>query len=155
LNRVPSLHSGRAKQTLTLVNVSRIQTWNHSCANSQYWQRCDADKVAATYDHAVVDRATSAHHQVVFVAIDGSVSGAMIKRRVAAAGVKVRGVVTGTLRTSMSPLAFSFALDGKQSPAAAGLCFPECCRRPGYSFDPGAASCAMALWSSWTSKILL
>jgi len=25
---------------LTLVNVSRIQTWNHSCANSQYWPRC-------------------------------------------------------------------------------------------------------------------
>jgi hypothetical protein len=89
------------------------------CAVSWACGVCDEDKVAATYDHAVVDRAMSTHHQVVFVAIDGPVSGAMINRRIAAAAMKVRGVVTGTLRTSISPLAFSFALGGKQSPAAA------------------------------------
>ena len=80
---------------------------------------CDEDKVAATYDHAVIARATARHRQVVFVAIDGRVSGAEIGRRVAAAAPKVRGVVPGTLRTSLSPSAFSFALDATQQPEAA------------------------------------
>lgn len=80
---------------------------------------CDEDKIAATYDHAVIDRAIARHHQVVFVAIDGPVSGAKISRRVAAAASKVRGVVTGTLRTSLSPPAFSFALDRTQTPEVA------------------------------------
>ena len=80
---------------------------------------CDEDKVAATYDHAVVDRAVAKHYQVVFVAIDGSRSAAESKRRVAAASSKVRGVVTGTLRTSLAPTAFSFALDRQQTPEAA------------------------------------
>jgi hypothetical protein len=80
---------------------------------------CDEDKIAATYDHAVIDRAIAKHHQVVFVAIDGYVSAAKITRRVAAAASKVRGVVTGSLRTSLAPPAFSFALDGTQEPAGA------------------------------------
>jgi hypothetical protein len=80
---------------------------------------CDEDKIAATYDHAVIDRAIARHHQVVFVAIDGPVSAAKISRRVTAAAPKVRGFVTGTLRTSLSPTAFSFALDGTRRPEVA------------------------------------
>jgi hypothetical protein len=75
---------------------------------------CDEDKVAATYDHAVIDRAASAHHQVVFVAVDGPVDAARIGRRVATAASKVPGIVRGSLRTSLSPTAFSFALDAAQ-----------------------------------------
>jgi len=71
---------------------------------------CDEDKIAATYDHAVIDRAASGHHQVVFVAVDGPVDAAKIGRRVAAAASKVPGIVRGSLRTSLSPTAFSFAL---------------------------------------------
>jgi hypothetical protein len=89
------------------------------CAVTWACGACDEDKIAATYDHAVIDRATARHHQVVFVAIDGSVSAAEINRRVAAAAPKVRGVVAGTLRTSLSPPAFSFALDATQKPEAA------------------------------------
>jgi hypothetical protein len=80
---------------------------------------CDEDKIAATYDHAVIDRAIARHHQVVFVAIDGPVSAAKISRRVTAAAPKVRGFVTGTLRTSLSPTAFSIALDGTRRPEVA------------------------------------
>jgi len=80
---------------------------------------CDEDKIAATYDHAVIDRAAARHHQVVFVAIDGPVSAAEISRRVGAAASRVRGVVIGTLRTSLSPPAFSFALDGTKRPEVA------------------------------------
>ncbi|HVR93590.1 MAG TPA: hypothetical protein VHI75_07065 [Casimicrobiaceae bacterium] len=84
------------------------------CAVAWACGACDEDKIAATYDHAVIERATARHHQVVFVAIDGPVSAAEISRRVAAAAPNVRGVVAGTLRTALSPPAFSFALDGTQ-----------------------------------------
>ena len=89
------------------------------CAVTWACGACDEDKIAATYDHAVIDRAMARHHQVVFVAIDGALSAAEISRRVGAAAPKVRGVVTGTLRTSLSPPAFSFALDGTRRPEVA------------------------------------
>ena len=80
---------------------------------------CDEDKIAATYDHAVIVRAIARHTQVVFVAIDGQVDAARIGRRVAAAASKVPGVVRGSLRTSLAPAAFSFALDAEQEAEAA------------------------------------
>ena len=76
---------------------------------------CDEDKVAATYDHAVMDAAIARHHQVVFVAIEGPVDAQRIGTRLAAAAAKVRGVQVGTLRTSLAPPAFSFALDTTQT----------------------------------------
>jgi hypothetical protein len=89
------------------------------CAVTWACGACDEDKVAATYDHVVIDRAIASHGQVVFVAIDGPVNVAKTTRRVAAAAPKVRGVVIGTLRTSLSPPAFSFALDGTRRPEVA------------------------------------
>jgi len=80
---------------------------------------CDEDKVAATYDHAVVDAAIGRHRQVVFVAIDGPVDVQRIGARLAAAAAKVRGVQVATLRTSRAPPAFSFVLDTMQTPQAA------------------------------------
>ena len=80
---------------------------------------CDEDKVAATYDHAVVDAAIGRHRQVVFVAIDGPVDVQRIGARLAAAAAKVRGVQAATLRTSQAPPAFSFVLDATQTPQAA------------------------------------
>ena len=72
---------------------------------------CDEDKVAATYDHAVIAAAMARHQRVVFVAVDGPVSAEKLAARIAAAANGIRGVQKGTLRTSASPLAFSFALD--------------------------------------------
>jgi hypothetical protein len=89
------------------------------CAVTWACGACDEDKIAATYDHAVIDRAMTRRHQVVFVAIDGALSAAEMSRRVGAAASRVRGVVAGTLRTSLSPPAFSFALDGTQRPEVA------------------------------------
>ena len=80
---------------------------------------CDEDKVAATYDHAVIDAAVARHRQVVFVAIDGPVDVQQIATRLTAAAAKVRGVRAGTLRTSLAPPAFSFALDTTQTAHAA------------------------------------
>jgi hypothetical protein len=78
---------------------------------------CIEDKVAATYDHAVVRRAIAAGQQVVFVAIDGSERADAFDRKIA--GARVAGVVAGTVRTSRAPPAFSFALDAKETPARA------------------------------------
>jgi hypothetical protein len=80
---------------------------------------CDEDKIAATYDHAVIDAAIAGHRQVVFVAIDGPVDAQRIAMRLTAAAAKVRGVQAGTLRTSLAPPAFSFVLDTTQTPTAA------------------------------------
>ena len=80
---------------------------------------CDEDKIAATYDHVLIETAIATHHQVVFVSIDESASAPAITRRIAAAASRVRGVVPGTTRTSLSPAAFSFSLDGKRKPESA------------------------------------
>jgi hypothetical protein len=80
---------------------------------------CIEDKVAATYDQAVIDRAVASHRQVVFVAIEGSVSASKVVAQISAAALKVRGVQPGSLRTSTTPPAFSFVLDGGHDPRAA------------------------------------
>jgi hypothetical protein len=80
---------------------------------------CDEDRIAATYDHAVIDAAIARHRQVVFVAIDGPVDAQGIGTRLIAAAAKVRGVQAGTLRTSQAPPAFSFVLDAAHTPRAA------------------------------------
>jgi hypothetical protein len=84
---------------------------------------CDEDKIAATYDHAVIDSAVARHRQVVFVAIDGPVDAKRIGARLAAAAAKVQGVQAGTLRSSLAPPAFSFVLDTTQTPTAAVAAF--------------------------------
>jgi len=78
---------------------------------------CVEDKVAATYDHAVIERATANGQQVVFVAVDGPVDGDALGRKIAKA--KVKGVVAGTVRVSVAPAAFSFVLDAREKPARA------------------------------------
>jgi hypothetical protein len=80
---------------------------------------CIEDKVAATYDYAVIDRAIASHRQVVFVAIEGPANPEKVVAQVAAAAPRVRGVQPGSLRTSTSPPAFSFVLDSGQDPRAA------------------------------------
>ena len=84
---------------------------------------CDEDKIAATYDHALIDAAIARHRQVVFVAINGPVDVQRIGPRLAAAAAKVRGVQAGSLRTSLAPPAFSFVLDATQTPQAAAAGF--------------------------------
>lgn len=76
---------------------------------------CDEDKIAATYDHAVVRKAAGAR-VVVFCELGGSVDAARITR----ATGRVRGVDAASIRVSANPAAMSFALDtARQSPKAA------------------------------------
>ena len=81
---------------------------------------CVEDKIAATYDHAVVTRAGARHHLVVFGEMKGAVDMTALVGKVALAAARVRGIDLGTVRTSASPPAFSFALDpGARSPDSA------------------------------------
>ena len=80
---------------------------------------CVEDRIAATYDYATINAAIAKHQQVVFVAIDGSMSAKTIEARIVAAATKIRGVRPGTLRTSLSPQAFSFVLDSRYEPKVA------------------------------------
>ena len=79
---------------------------------------CIEDKVAATYDHAVITQAKASHRQVAFVAIDGPYV-PDVGRRIAASARNVRGVETKSVRVSDSPAAFSFVLDAREEPARA------------------------------------
>lgn len=81
---------------------------------------CVEDKVAATYDHAVVTRAGTQHHLVVFGEMKGAVDMKALAGKIAPAAARVRGIDPGTVRTSASPPAFSFALDPRaRSPESA------------------------------------
>lgn len=68
---------------------------------------CVEDKMAATYDFAVVRQAAARQHVVVFCDVRGRLTQAALQ----AAAQQVRGVQGATVRTSASPLALSFALD--------------------------------------------
>ena len=72
---------------------------------------CIDDKVAATYDHAVVTRAVASHQLMVFGEIAGAVDMKVATSRIARAAPQVPGIDRRSVRTSLAPAAFSFALD--------------------------------------------
>jgi hypothetical protein len=72
---------------------------------------CIDDKVAATYDHAVVTRAVARHQLMVFGEIAGAVDMKVATSRIARAAPEVPGIDRRSVRTSLAPAAFSFALD--------------------------------------------
>lgn len=83
---------------------------SHACG------ACVEDKVAATYDHGVVERAAASGDVIVFCELTGPLDAAQLKRAVR----RMRGVEPQSVRVSMQPAALSFAVDPKlQSPQAA------------------------------------
>jgi len=83
---------------------------------------CVEDKVAATYDYAVVQRASAQGQVVVFCEIVGPVDAARIRK----ASAKVRGLDASTVRVSETPAAISFVVDAKnQSPQAAAAAIQQ------------------------------
>jgi hypothetical protein len=72
---------------------------------------CIDDKVAATYDHALIGEALKHDRAVVFAEVKGA-AGALERTRAArAAAARVLGVDPRTIRTSREPATLSFALD--------------------------------------------
>ncbi len=77
---------------------------------------CVEDKVAATYDYAVVQQAASKGRLMVFCEVGGAVDASRIRN----AARQVRGLDRSSVRLSTQPAALSFALDPAQlSPQAA------------------------------------
>jgi hypothetical protein len=85
------------------------------CAPAWSCGVCIEDKVAATYDHAVVQRA-AAKRQVIVVC---GVRGGLDPGRIRNAARQVRGLDRGSVRISSEPPALSFALDREQRPGEA------------------------------------
>lgn len=79
---------------------------------------CVEDRMAATYDHALVVRAMTRGHQVVFTDISSPeltrTQWQMLARTVQSIG----GVMRGSVRTSKSPTALSFEIDPRATTAA-------------------------------------
>jgi len=77
---------------------------------------CVEDKVAATYDWAVMQQAVAKGQAVVFCELAGRVDA----QRITQAARQVRGLERASLRISQDPAALSFAMDAaQQSPQAA------------------------------------
>ena len=80
---------------------------------------CIEDKVAATYDHAVVTGATRHGKAVVFAEPGLPSDSAKFAKAVAASARRAPGVDPGTVRTSAQPPTVSFALAPGVAPEAA------------------------------------
>ena len=94
--------------------LSALPAMVHACG------ACDEDKVAATYDHAIVIHAAAKHQLVVFGAIDGALDARAVGGKIVVAAQHVKGVARGSVHTSAEPAAFSFVLDPRtQTPEAA------------------------------------
>lgn len=81
---------------------------------------CLEDKVAATYDHALVQRALEKHRVVVFAEPRTAIDAARLKA-VEAAAARAPGVEAATVRTSAAPQSVSFVLDPKRASPGATL----------------------------------
>ena len=81
---------------------------------------CLEDKVAATYDHALVQRAIEQHRVVVFAEPRKLVDAAQLKT-MAARAARAPGVDASTVRTSAAPQSLSFVLDPRRADAKATL----------------------------------
>ena len=81
---------------------------------------CLEDKVAATYDHALVQRALEQHRVIVFAEPHGSVEPAKLKA-MAAKAARAPGVDASTVRTSAAPQSVSFVLDPRRATPRATL----------------------------------
>ncbi|HEY1326313.1 MAG TPA: hypothetical protein VGI14_05200 [Casimicrobiaceae bacterium] len=97
---------------------------------------CVEDKVAATYDHAVVTRAVERRHVVVFAAIEGSGDAQALSRRVRNAASRSAGVDRSSVRASADPAALSFALDPRAAaPEAALAAIEKAASAPGLKLE--------------------
>ncbi|HEY8250981.1 MAG TPA: hypothetical protein VIG70_10270 [Burkholderiales bacterium] len=72
---------------------------------------CVEDKIASTYDHAVVTRALAQGHHVVFFHIDGPPA---TQRELENAAASVPGVERGSVRLSLPTLTLSVAFDPRR-----------------------------------------
>lgn len=86
---------------------------------------CVEDKVAATYDHAVVSNAVAKGRVVVFAEVSGGGSAATLARAARRAAARVREVDPGSVRVAETPPTLSFAMSAKGITPAEALAAAE------------------------------
>jgi hypothetical protein len=107
----------RAPALLLLIALTATTTF---ALYAKACEICREDKIAATYDYGVVSAAKRRGHTVVFTAIAGRLTpgdtapARVVAKRLAA----VPGVDAGTVRTSLTPPAASFACDPSRGAAS-------------------------------------
>lgn len=87
------------------------------CGSALACGTCDEDKIAATYDYAVVQHAAQAGRVMVYCAVQGAFEPA----KLVAAARRLRGVDPASVRVSREPAALSFALDTRRQPVDSAL----------------------------------
>jgi hypothetical protein len=86
---------------------------------------CAEDKIAATYDHAIVTRAATQGRIVVFAALDGPAEASVLAAAAARAARHVGAIDASTVRVAASPSALAFVLDPRRATPAAALASVE------------------------------
>ena len=78
---------------------------------------CVEDKLASVYDHAIVSRALSQKHQVLFFDIGGRLTGSAHERQILERGAgRALGVDADSIRVSVDTAALSFSIDPIRTP---------------------------------------
>ena len=81
---------------------------------------CVEDRIAAVYDHALMQRSLASRHTVLFFAWDGPVTRDDTSRqKIMALAAAVAGVDRNSTRVSVEPASLSLAFDPQQSNAPA------------------------------------
>lgn len=81
---------------------------------------CVEDKIASTYDHAVVTQALAKRHHVAFFHIDGVVApGDATRHAIEASIISTPGVDKGSVRVAVETLTVSLAFDPARTPLPA------------------------------------
>ena len=81
---------------------------------------CVEDKIASTYDHAVVTRSLAQKHHVAFFHVDGAVvPDAATRKSLEAIAQSTPGVDNGSVRVAVETFTLSFAFDPKKTPLIA------------------------------------
>jgi hypothetical protein len=97
---------------------------------------CIEDKMAATYDHAVITLAFNRGHAVVFAdMLDVASSSADQTRKIIQAVEAAPGVDRGSVRVSYNPAAISFAFDERRADAQKVLVAAESALKSGVHFS--------------------
>ena len=77
---------------------------------------CVEDRIAAVYDHALLQRTLASKHQMTFFAWDGPITRSeAMRQKMLALGEATAGVDKGSTRVSMEPAALAVAFDPQRS----------------------------------------
>ena len=90
-----------------------------ACAGALACGHCVEDRIAAVYDHALVQRALASGHRLAYFAWDGpGLRDAAQRRRIVALVEASAGIEKGSARVSVEPAAIAVAFDPRRTSAA-------------------------------------